>query len=196
VHNYTSQDMVEASWTQAEREAEAKRLYAEAGYSATNPLRTTIFYNTHEDHRRISIALAAMWKDVLGAEMELLNQEWKVFLDTRTEKIETRVFRSGWIGDYNDAFTFAELLRSESGQNDPGYASAEYDRLLAASQAELDVHKRAALLEEAERVLLADMPIIPLYDYVSQHLVKPWVGGYESNIMDRYHHKDWYILKH
>jgi len=65
-----------------------------------------------------------------------------------------------------------------------------------ASQSELDVAKRAALLEEAERVLLADMPVIPLYHYVSQHLVKPWVVGYEANIMDRYLHKDWYVLKH
>jgi oligopeptide transport system substrate-binding protein len=196
VHNYTSQNMVEASWTQAEREAEAKRLYAEAGYSEKNPLRTTIFYNTNEDHRRISIALAAMWKSLLGAEVELFNQEWKVFLDTRNEKIDTQIFRSGWIGDYNDAFTFAELFRSTAGQNDAGYNSPEYDRLVAASQTELDMQKRAALLEEAERVLLADMPLIPLYHYVSQHLVKPWVGGYEPNIMDRYHHKDWYVLKH
>jgi oligopeptide transport system substrate-binding protein len=196
VQGYTPQNMVESSWTQEQREAEAKKLYAEAGYSETNPLRTTLYYNTHEDHRRVSIALAAMWKDVLGVEIELLNQEWKVFLDTRTEKIDTRIFRSGWIGDYNDAFTFAELLRSTSGQNDPGYANAEYDRLVAASQSELDPHKRAALLEGAERVLLADMPIVPLYHYVAQHLVKPWVRGWEPNIMDRHLHKDWYILKH
>jgi oligopeptide transport system substrate-binding protein len=196
LHHYTGQNMPEASWTQAEREAEAKRLYAEAGYSEKNPLRTTIYYNTHEDHRRISVALASMWKEVLGAEVELFNQEWKVFLDTRSEKIDTRIFRSGWIADYNDAFTFAELFRSTAGQNDPGYNNPEYDRLVAASQSELDVAKRAALLEEAERVLLADMPVIPLYHYVSQHLVKPWVGGYQSNLMDRHHHKDWYVLKH
>jgi oligopeptide transport system substrate-binding protein len=196
VHNYTGQNMVEASWTQAERNAEAKRLYTEAGYSEKNPLRTTIYYNTHEDHRRISITLAAMWKEVLGAEVELFNQEWKVFLDTRNEKIDTQIFRSGWIADYDDAFTFAELFRSTAGQNDAGYASPEYDRLIAASQSELDIAKRAALLEEAERVLLADLPLIPLYHYVSQHLVKPWVGGWEPNLMDRYLHKDWYVLKH
>jgi oligopeptide transport system substrate-binding protein len=196
VHNYTGQNMVEASWTQAEREAEAKRLYAEAGYSGKNPLRTTIYYNTNEDHRRISVTLASMWKETLGVQVELFNQEWKVFLDTRNEKIDTQIFRTGWIGDYNDAFTFAELFRSTAGQNDAGYASPEYDRLIAASQSELDPAKRAALLEEAERVLLADMPLVPLYYYVSQHLVKPWVGGWEPNVMDRHHHKDWYVLKH
>jgi oligopeptide transport system substrate-binding protein len=196
VANYTGQQMVEASWTQEQREAEAKKLYAEAGYSAANPLRTTIYYNTHEDHRRVAIALASMWKQLLGVEVELFNQEWKVFLDTRNQKIETRIFRSGWIGDYNDAFTFAELFRSTAGQNDPGYNNPEYDRLIAASQSELDMQKRAELLEAAERQLLADMPIIPLYHYVSTHLMKPWIGGYVPNIMDQHLHKDWYVLKH
>ncbi len=121
VHHYESQQMVEASWTQEQREAEAKRLYAEAGYSAANPLRTEIMFNTQEDHRRIAVAIAAMWKRVLGVEATISNQEWKVFLDTRKpEGARRRSFGSSWIGDYNDAFTFAELLRSTSGQNDYG----------------------------------------------------------------------------
>jgi oligopeptide transport system substrate-binding protein len=196
VRHYKSQQMVEASWTQAEREAEAKRLYAEAGYSAENPLHTEIMFNTNEDHRRISVAIAAMWKRVLGAEATITNQEWKVFLDTRVQKVQTQVFRDGWIGDYNDAFTFAELLRSSAGQNDPGYDNPEYDRLLDAAQTERDLDARAELLEQAERVMLADMPIIPLYYYVSKHMIKPWVGGRQGNIMDHDYHKRFYVLAH
>jgi oligopeptide transport system substrate-binding protein len=196
VAHYTGQRMKEAGWTQADREAEAKRLYAAAGYSAKHPLRTQILYNTQEDHQRIATTLQSMWLQVLGVETELANQEWKVFLDTRNEKLETQVFRSGWIGDYNDAFSFAELMRSTSDQNDSGYASAEYDRLVTAAQSELDMQKRAQLLQQAEAVLLEDMPIIPLYYYVSKHLIKPWVRGYAPNIMDRNLHKDWYVLKH
>lgn len=196
VANYASQQMPEASWTQQQREAEAKRLYAAAGYSAENPLRTEIIYNTQENHRRISLAMAAMWKQVLGVETRITNQEWKVFIDTRNKQQETQVYRHGWIGDYNDAFTFAELWRSTSGQNDIGYDDAEYDRLVTAAQSELDLGKRAQLLEEAERVLLADMPIIPIYYYVTSRLIKPWVKGYEPNIMDHHHHKYFYILKH
>lgn len=196
VANYTGQKMPEASWTQAEREAEAKKLYAEAGYSAQNPLRTEILYNTHDDHRRIAVAIASMWKQVLGVEATIQNQEWKVYLDTRNQKKDTQVYRLGWIGDYNDAFAFAELLRSTSGQNDSGYNNPEYDRLVTAAQSELDVGKRAALLEEAERVMLSDVPLMPLYFYVSMHMVKPWVGGYTSNIMDHAYHKDFYVLKH
>ncbi len=194
--HYTQQPMPEAAWTQAEREAEAKKLYAEAGYSAANPLRTEIMYNTLEDHRRVAVAIASMWKQVLGVEATLRNLEWKVFVDARNQKTETQVYRHGWIGDYNDAFTFAELLRSTNASNDTSYNNPEYDRLVAASQSELDLEKRAKLLEEAERVLLADMPILPLYFYVTQHMKKPWMGGWEPNILDHHATKDLYVLKH
>jgi oligopeptide transport system substrate-binding protein len=196
VGNYVQQQMPEAAWTQAEREAEAKRLYEAAGYSAANPLRTEIIYNTQDDHRRIAVTMAAMWKQVLGVEAEIRNQEWKVFIDTRNRKLETQVYRQGWIGDYNDAFSFIELLRSNSGNNDTGYSSAEYDQLVTAAQAELDLAARARLLEEAERVLLADMPVLPIYFYVRMRLMQPWVRGFEPNIMDHQYHKNYYVLKH
>jgi oligopeptide transport system substrate-binding protein len=196
VHHYESQQMVEGSWTQEQREAEAKRLYAEAGYSAENPLRTEIMFNTSEDNRRIAVAIATMWKRVLGVEATISNQEWKVYLDTVSQKAQTLVFRRSWIGDYNDAFTFAEILRSTSDQNDTGYANPEYDRLLDAAQAERDLDRRAELLEQAERVMLADMPILPLYYYVSKHMIKPWVRGRQSNIMDHDQHKRFFVLEH
>jgi oligopeptide transport system substrate-binding protein len=196
ITGYTQQQMPEASLTQEQREAEAKRLYAEAGYGPNNPLRTEIMYNTQEDHRRIAVAIASMWKQVLGVEAEILNQEWKVFIDTRNQKRDTQVYRQGWIGDYNDPFTFLEILRSTAGQNDTGYNNPEFDRLVAASQGALNPQERMDLMQQAERVMLADMPILPLYIYVRARLVQPWVGGYDSNIMDHHRHKDMYVLKH
>ena len=196
ITGYTQQNMVEASWTQQQREDEAKKLYAEAGYGADKPLRTQIMYNTQEDHRRIAVAIQQMWKQVLGVEAEILNQEWKVFIDTRNQKVATQVYRQGWIGDYNDPFTYLELMRSTAGQNDTGYNNPEYDRLVAASQSAVDPQARMELLQQAERLLLADMPLMPLYIYVRPRLVQPWVGGYASNIMDHHRHKYTYILKH
>ena len=196
VQNYTGQQMPEAAWTQEERVAEARRLYALAGYSDENPLRTRILYNTQEDHKRIAVAIASMWKQTLGVEVEILNQEWKVFLDTRQQKIETEVYRSGWIGDYNDAYTFAELFASGGGLNHTGYSSPDYDRLLGEASAEGDLKRRAELLQQAERVLLEDLPIMPLYFYVTARLVRPWVGGYTPNIMDHHRSKNFYILEH
>lgn len=185
-----------AGWTQAERNAEARRLYSLAGYSAENPLRVQLLYNTDSNHRRLAVAMAAMWREVLGVETELSNQEWQVFLSTRREKLDTQVFRYGWIGDYNDPYTFAEILHSAHGLNDMGYANPRYDELLSRAAREADPVARMALLAEAERVMLDDMPVIPLYFYVSKQMVKPWVAGFEDNIMDRHHTRHLRILKH
>ena len=196
VQNYTGQQMPEAAWTQEQRIEEARRLYALAGYSDENPLRTQIIYNTQEDHRRIAVAIASMWKEALGVEVKILNQEWKVFLDTRRQRIETEVYRGGWIGDYNDAYTFAELFESNSALNDSGYSNPQYDQLLRDATEEGDTVRRAELLQQSERILLEDLPILPLYFYVSSRMVKPWVGGYTSNIMDHHRSKNFYILEH
>ncbi len=196
VNGYEGQKIREAAWTQAERENEARRLYSQAGYSPDNPLRTEIMYNTHEDHRRIALAVAAMWKQVLGVEATILNQEWKVYLDTRRQKLDTQVFRGAWIGDYNDAYTFAELYLSTSGLNDSGWVNPDYDNLLRQASREGDLAKRALLLQNAERLLLEELPIMPVYFYVTSRLKKPWVGGYEPNIMDHHRSKNFYILSH
>ncbi|MBT8423218.1 MAG: peptide ABC transporter substrate-binding protein [Gammaproteobacteria bacterium] len=182
-------------WSRAERHAEARRLYAEAGHGPDNPLVIEILYNTLHDHKRLAIAIGAMWKQVLGVETQLLNQEWKVFLQTRQLGL-TQVYRSGWIGDYNDANTFAELLHSENAQNDTGWGNDRYDELLERAAVETILDKRALLLQEAERIMLDETPLIPIYFYVSKRVVKPWVGGYVPNIMDHTFTKDLYILKH
>ncbi|RMF98401.1 MAG: peptide ABC transporter substrate-binding protein, partial [Gammaproteobacteria bacterium] len=195
VQGYTGQRPDWADWSQAERNAAAQRLYAEAGYSRERPLRVELLYNTSENHKRVAVAIASMWKQVLGVETSLVNQEWKVFLDTRARK-ETQVFRAGWIGDYNDAYSFAQLMHSKNEQNDSGYVSQQYDALLDQAAQEADPQQRAELLQEAERVLLEDLPIMPLYFYVSKHLVKPWVRGFEPNIMDHHLSRHMYILAH
>ena len=196
VANYTGQQMPEGEWTQQEREAEARRLYAAAGYSDSNPLEVEIVYNTEDSHRVIAVAIASMWREVLGVESQITNQEWKVFLDTRRQKIDTEVFRAGWIGDYNDANTFAALFLSTSEVNDAGYANPRYDELIYSAANETDLARRAEYLEAAERLLLEDLPIMPLYFYATTRLVKPWVAGFEQNIMNHHHSKDLRILAH
>jgi oligopeptide transport system substrate-binding protein len=196
VADYTGQRPEWADWTQEQRNAEARRLYRDAGYSEDKPFVVEVLYNTEQNHKRVAGALAAMWKQTLGVRAKLLNQEWKVFLANRQRKIITQIFRSGWIGDYNDAYSFSQLMHSENGQNDPGYNSPVYDALLDQAAREADAAKRRALLEAAERQLLADQPLIPLYFYVSKRLVKPWVGGFTPNIMDHHHTKDFHILRH
>lgn len=196
IPGYTAPQPEWAAWTREQREVEARRLYAQAGYSGENPLHVQLLYNTDTNNRRLAVALAAMWREVLGVETEIANQEWQVFLSTRREKLETQVFRYGWIGDYNDPYTFAEILHSAHGLNDMGYTNPAYDALLAAAAREADPAVRMATLAEAERVMLEDMPIIPLYYYVSKKMVKSWVAGLEDNIMDHHHSRHLRILRH
>lgn len=185
-----------AAMTREERLALARQLYEEAGYSAENPLKTEIRYNTSENHKRIAVAVQAMWKDNLGADVAIVNEEWKVFLQTRKTKDVTQVYRAGWIGDYDDANSFLELNRSTSGLNDSAYMSPEYDALLDRAAQELDPETRRQIMLEAEMLLLEDMPVAPIYSYVTKRLVAPYVGGWENNIQDYHYGRYMYILKH
>ncbi len=196
MNNYTSQTFDYADMTQPERLELAKKLYQEAGYSQQNPLEVEIRYNTNEGHKKLAIAISAMWKQALGVKVTLLNEEWKVFLENRKQKIVTQVFRAGWIGDYNDPYTFLELLHSKHGINDSAYNNPEYDQLLSDISLEADQVKRRALMEKAEALMLADHPIMPIYTYSSKKMLKPYVAGYEPNILDHHYSKDLKIMEH
>mgnify|MGYP001408768448 FL=1 len=195
VKQYQGKQPEWAKLTQEEREGLARGLYTQAGYSDSNPLSIEIIYNTSENHKRVALAVTSMWKKVLGVETKLRNQEWKVFLETRRLQEETEVFRGGWIGDYDDPYTFSELLHSENEMNHSGYASEEYDALLRSASLKPAGRERTDDLLQAEQIMLNDMPVIPLYFYVSQHLIKPWVFGLEGNVMDHHYSKYVKILK-
>ncbi len=184
-----------ASWTQPEREARARELLAEAGFGPDNPLRVEIRYNTHEDHRRISLAIAAMWQQTLGVNASLINEEFRVFLNTRRQRAVTEVFRAGWIGNYLDPMYFLEQFFSENPQNDIGFFEPEYDRLLSRAARAADLEERLDLLHEAEQMLLDAQPLAPVYTYVSQRLVKPYVRGWEPNVLDQHASRFIFLLR-
>jgi len=193
VYHYAPVEYAWKAWPFEKRVAYAQQLMQEAGYGPDNPLQVEIRYNTSENHKKIALVIAAMWKQHLGITTKLYNEEWKVFLANRKAMQVTEVFRSGWIADYNDAYSFAELLLSNHGVNDMGYANPQYDALLAESTHELDVKRRTEILQQAEAMLLNDYAFIPIYHYVSKHLVKPQVGGYVDNIMDHHYTKHLYL---
>jgi oligopeptide transport system substrate-binding protein len=184
-----------AEWTQEEREAEAKRLYQEAGYSEQQPLRIEIRYNTSENHKKVALAVASMWKQTLGAIAVLVNEEWKVFLQNRQQKIVTQVFRAGWIGDFNDPYSFLSLFRTENGLNDYGYSNTTVDVLLEEISRERIPGRRRRLMQETERLILADDPIIPVYTYVTRRLVDLHLRGWQDNVMDHHYSRYMYFLK-
>jgi len=184
VMGYEQQAADFAAMSKEERIAKAQALYAEAGYSPDNPLQVEILYNTSDNHKKIAIAVAAMWKQALGVQANLRNEEWKVYLASRDEK-NFEVVRASWIGDYNDANTFLELFLSDAGpMNAPGFNNARFDELVRAAAFETDVATRAEMLEEAERVFMDETAVIPIYHYTTQHMVKPYVKGWANNIKD------------
>ncbi len=190
VANYRPTQLSFAALSQDERNQLARRLYKEAGYSAENPLRFELRYNTSDTQRRVAEAIQAMWAEVLGAEATLINEEFQVLLANMRDREVTQVFRASWVADYNDAHDFLKLLESGAVMNMPGYASAEYDDLMRRAASQSDPDRRRLYLEEAERVMLADHPAIPLYFYVSKHLVSPRVEGWQDNVLDYHYSKD------
>jgi oligopeptide transport system substrate-binding protein len=193
IDNYAPPQLSYAELTQDERNALAQSLYKEAGYSDQNPLRFELRYNTSDTQQRIALAVQAMWRDVLGVEATLVNVEFQVLLDQMRDAEVTEAFRSSWFGDYNDANTFLAIMQSDSPGNMPRYADEEYDELMKSASEQLDLERRRLYLEEAERALLADHAVIPLYFYVSKHLVSPEVRGWEDNILN-YHYSQYLSL--
>ena len=184
VADYTPQQFDYASRSYEDRLREARELYEAAGYSAERPLEVEIRYNTGEVHNRIAVAIAAMWKESLGVQTSLYAEEFRALLASVQARTETEIFRSSWIGDFDDAYSFAQLLQSDFGINLTGYSNPRYDALLAEAIGQPDAARRRALLQEAERVMLADHPLLPIYFYVSKHLVKPYVHGWSDNVVN------------
>ncbi|MDE2261296.1 MAG: peptide ABC transporter substrate-binding protein, partial [Gammaproteobacteria bacterium] len=189
VADYAPQSPDYRSLSMAQRLAEARKLYAQAGYSAARPLRFELRYNTGEVHAEVAIAAASMWQQALGVQVTLRAEEFRSLMQD-IDRGDVQMFRSSWIGDYNDAYTFAQYFKSDFGINLTHYRNPAYDDLVRQAAAAVDPAKRRALLEQAEQLMLRDQPVIPIYFYVSKHLVKPRVLGWYSNIMNVTYSKD------
>ncbi|MDU5110403.1 MAG: peptide ABC transporter substrate-binding protein [Clostridium sp.] len=173
---------------------EAKKLLAEAGYPNGEGLPTLEFmYNTEGDHKLVAQAIQQDWAK-LGVNVELVNQEWKVFLNTRQEG-QYEIARHGWSGDYVDPMTFLDLWLTGGGNNDAGYSNAEYDALVNQAKAEGDQAKRWELMRQAEDILMEDMPIIPLYYYTKVKAAKPEVKGVRVSTLGHVFFDQAYIEK-
>ena len=167
----------------------AKNLLKEAGYdSGENFPVLEILFNTSEGHRKIALAVQQMWQQNLGINVELVNQDWKVYL-SREMIGDFQVSRAGWIGDYEDPNTFLDTLRPNRGNNKTGWNNFEFDNLLIKANATLDQSERYKILMEAERLLIDEMPIAPIYTYVRVYQLHEDVKGWYPNILSHHHPK-------
>lgn len=189
VAGFTPPETEMSQMSQADRDAKAKELMAEAGYDAANPLKFTMMYNTSDDHQKIAVALSQMWKQKLGVQADLTNMEWKVFLQTRDNQ-DFELARGAWCGDYNEASTFLDLMDSNSGYNDGKYDNPEVDSLLAKAKLSDDT---APIYTEVEGIIAQDVPIIPIYHYAGVYMMSKEVGNWPiDNVEQNWYSKNLY----
>jgi oligopeptide transport system substrate-binding protein len=173
---------------------EAKRLLAEAGYPNGEGFpKMTLLYNTSDRHKPIAEAIVQMWKENLGIDMAIENQEWQVYLDL-VHNLDYDIARAGWIGDYVDPNTFSDMMTTDNGNNNTGWSNERYDELvLKLGKYETDPEQRYKYFEEAEAILMEELPIIPIYSYMIQWMLNPQVEGIYGNIRDVHPLKEVYI---
>lgn len=188
ISGFEMPDIDYASWTQEERLAKAKELLAEAGYGPDNPLKLTINYNTDEGHKKIAIAAQQFYR-ALGIDLTLNNMEWKVHI----EKMQNQDFdmaRYAWCGDYNEASTFLDLFTSYSGHNNGKFVNEEYDALMKESKT---AENPQPLYTQAEQILAAEMPVVPIYHYAKVDMISPDIKGLPlENLMQTWYGRELY----
>ncbi len=168
------------------RLAEAKKLLTEAGYPDGKGLPALeLLYNTLESHKKIAEAIQEMLKVNLGLNVKLVNQEWKVYLNSQREH-DFMFTRQGWIGDYNDPDTFLSMFVTGNELNHAQFSNSKFDELIVAAGKELNAKKRLDIFQKAEDILLDELPVMPIYIYTRVYLKAPNIVGWHENIED-YH---------
>ncbi len=180
--------------------ATAQRLLKEAGYPDGKGFpKIDLLYNTSEGHKKIAVAIQQMWKKHLGIEIGILNQEWKVFLNT-VRDLNYSISRAGWIGDYPDPNTFLDMYVTGGGNNDLGFSHKGYDKYIKMAAAEKVHAKRLQYFRQAEDILMEEMAIMPIYFYTNNSLISPkvkmysvdgklqnWAGNVSDRILLKYY---------
>jgi len=194
IPGYRSADPGAAGLPPTRRAALARALYRRAGYSDARPLVLELRYNTSTPHRRLALAVAAMWREVLGVRVRLRNEEWKVFVQNRRQRAITQVFRGGWVADVVDARNFLAPFADDGPLNWTGFDDAGFRARLARADAAGSEAARNAWLRAAEIRLLHEHAVVPLYYYTSKHLVADAVRGWAPNPLD-HHASRWLRLR-
>lgn len=171
----------------------ARKALEEAGYPNGEGFpAVTLTYNTSEDHRKVAIAIQQMWKKYLNLDIAIENQEWKVFLSNRKQH-NFEIARAGSSSSYADPLDFLSSYVTGHGMNDTSWSNAEYDALVEQALKEMNTEKRYALMEQAEDILMEELPLVPINYYVSSYLIAPKVKGVVLNSIDQPNYKPIYI---
>lgn len=165
-----------------EREEEAKRLLASAGFGNGVPLEVEFRFNTTDNNRHTAETIAEQWRTI-GIETRFVETDYRTHFAYLREGGDFDVARYGWIGDYSDPQNFLFLFQSDNaGFNIGKYANPQFDALMKLAADELDIVKRAAILREADSIVITEEPWIPVLHYSTKNLVSPKLMGFEQNL--------------
>jgi oligopeptide transport system substrate-binding protein len=174
---------------------EAKRLFASAGIQDGKSLPPIdILFNQLESHQYIAEAIQQMWETELGVKATLSNQDWKVYLDSLNH-LSYSVARSAWYADFLDPINFLECFTTDSGNNRTGWSNANYDALVERARRTVDPAERLLVLQDAEKILLDESPVAPIYYYTRKFLLSPDVKNWYANMLGYFNYKFVYLEK-
>jgi oligopeptide transport system substrate-binding protein len=161
--------------------------YLKEKNTTADKLDISVVFNTSSGHQKIAEFIQQQWKDNLGLNVKVVNQEWKVFLVATKSKDTPQVFRMGWCLDYPDANNFDKDVAAAGGSQNPTDANGKpsggfmwkddkYEALVKQAAVEMDLAKRVELYAQAEQILVYDDAVmIPLYWYTNLQMTQPWI---------------------
>lgn len=165
---------------------EAQRLLTEAGFPDGRGFpKIEILYNTHQAHQTIAQLVRKQWEKNLGITASTRNEEWGSY-QTSVHQMEFDAARRAWIADYIDPNSHLDMMVTDGENNSTGWSNPEYDKLIAAAHSETDEAKRLELFHKAERILMDEVPLIPVYYYVDKNQVRAKIRGFHRNPLDQH----------
>ncbi len=161
---------------------EAQQLLAEAGYPGGEGFpEFKILYNTGDGHQKVAELVQEMYKVNLGINVQLQNQEWAVFQDTRKQG-DYEMARGGWLTDFMDPMGLLGIFTQGNAYNDPKYANDEFDALLAEANATRGAEHFEALYK-AQDIFMSELPVVPIYYYSDKWLISDKVEGWDRSVL-------------
>jgi len=165
---------------------QAKALLKESGYESTSSFPDIDLLTTNSDSGlREAEALQAMWQKHLGIKVRIQQREWTTYLQKQYDS-DYDIVVAGWIGDYLDPTTFLEMWVSGGGNNNTGWSSKVFEDLLRKAEHTADIPTRMGILSEAEKTMMKDTPVLPIYWYTTNYLIRPEVKNWHPLLLNNH----------
>lgn len=170
------------SWSLDKRLERARELMKEAGYDQQHPLNVEMSFNTLDDHRRVAVAMAAMWKQI-GVNVTLQTRDVANHYSS-VKQGQFQLARHGTLPSIDNPIELLSVFVSDSPDNHSGYANPEFDRHIHNAIAALSPQEAEHEWKAAQQIAMDDVAEIPVLDMSMAYLVSPSLKGWYPNALD------------